>query len=103
MCMFEDEDLGKVFKYSRGQVSFQCGPAIDIGTDLSVWSCFPLSKFYTKSLFEFSSFQEIVTYYGRKWKKSGKKLEAYIIVAIHAYTEKKIFAQADVLLIFLTV
>lgn len=74
MCMFNDEDLGKIFKYSRGQVSFQCGPAIDIGTDLSVWSCFPLSGFHKKSLFEFSSFQEIAMYYGHKIEEVRKEI-----------------------------
>lgn len=74
LCMFTDEDLGKVFKYTRGQVSFQCGPAIDIGTDLSVWSCFPLSGFHKKSLFEFSSFPEITMYYGRKLEEIRKEV-----------------------------
>lgn len=39
MCMFNNEELGQIFKYTVGQCSFQCGPAIDIGPDLSVWSC----------------------------------------------------------------
>lgn len=63
LCMFDNEQLGKVFKYTSGRVSFQCGPAIDIGTDLSVWSCFPLSSFHKKSLFDFQNYQELEHFY----------------------------------------
>jgi len=63
LCMFNDEDLGKIYKYTCGRVSFQCGPAIDIGTDLSVWSCFPLSEFNKKSLYDFTSFSELISFY----------------------------------------
>lgn len=66
MCMFNDEDLGKIYKYTGGRFSFQCGPAIDIGTDLSVWSCFPLSDFHKKSLYDFTSFQELISFYSEK-------------------------------------
>lgn len=66
LCMFDDEQLGKVFKYTTGRVSFQCGPAIDIGTDLSVWSCFPLSSFNKKSLFDFQNYQELEQFYFQK-------------------------------------
>ena len=69
LCMFSDDDLGKIFKYTNGRMSFQCGPAIDIGTDLSVWSCFPLSSFYKKSLFDFTSYQELVNFYDSKMNK----------------------------------
>ena len=63
MCIFTDEELGRVYKYSLGQISFQCGPAIDIGTDLSCWACFPLSGYNKKSLFDFNSFRELHDYY----------------------------------------
>lgn len=69
LCMFTDEELGKVFKYTMGQLSFQCGPAIDIGTDLSCWSCFPLSNFNKKSLFDFNDFRELHDYYESKMQE----------------------------------
>ena len=69
MCMFNDEELGKIFKFTVGQCSFQCGPAIDIGTDLSVWSCFPLSDFKRRSLLEFNSYNEIIDYYNSEIEK----------------------------------
>lgn len=69
MCMFNDEELGRVFKYTCGRISFQCGPAIDIGTDLSVWSCFPLSSFNKKSLLDFINYDELMNFYGQKMEK----------------------------------
>ena len=69
LCMFKDEDLGKLYKYTGGRFSFQCGPAIDIGTDLSVWACFPLSDFHKKSLYDFTSFNELIDYYSDQMNK----------------------------------
>lgn len=66
MCMFSDDDLGKLYKYTLGQLSFQCGPAIDIGPDMSCWACFPLSDFNKKSIFDFSSFRELHDFYENK-------------------------------------
>ena len=69
LCMFSDEELGKLYKYTLGQVAFQCGPAIDIGTDLTCWSCFPLSGFNKKSLFDFNNFQELHNFYENKMQE----------------------------------
>jgi len=66
MCMFNDAELGSVFKYTHGRVSFQCGPAIDIGIDLNAWSCFPLSGFHKKNLLDFSNYKEVIEYYSKK-------------------------------------
>jgi radical SAM protein with 4Fe4S-binding SPASM domain len=73
LCMFSDSDLGKMFKLSSGRLSFQCGPAIDIGVDLSVWSCFPLSSFNKKSLFDFSNYQELLMFYATEMHKVRDK------------------------------
>lgn len=69
LCMFSDSDLGKIYKYTGGQAAFQCGPAIDIGTDLSVWSCFPLSDFNKKSIYDFTSYPEMVDFYATKMRE----------------------------------
>lgn len=74
LCMFNDNDLGKLYKYTGGRISFQCGPAIDIGTDLSVWSCFPLSDFNKKSLYDFTSFEELVNFYESKMEEVRRKI-----------------------------
>jgi radical SAM protein with 4Fe4S-binding SPASM domain len=63
LCFFSDDDVGKLFKLNRGRVGFNCGPAVDIGPDMTVWACFPLSNYKKKSIFEFSSMQEILKYY----------------------------------------
>lgn len=74
MCMFSNEDLGLLYKFTQGQMSFQCGPAIDIGTDLSCWSCFPLSDFNKKSLFDFNSYRELADFYGKKMEEVRKEV-----------------------------
>lgn len=79
MCMFSDEELGLVYKYSMGQISFQCGPAIDVGTDLSCWSCFPLSDFHKKSLFDFNSLQEMHEFYESKMHEVRKEVNGIYV------------------------
>ena len=59
MCLFNDEQLGKLFKISKGVLKFSCGPAIDIGPDMNVWSCFPFSNFQKKSIYDFNTMEEI--------------------------------------------
>ena len=63
LCMFDDDSLGKLYKLSNGPLRFSCGAAIDIGTNLDVWPCFPLSGYEKRSLYDFSSFSELQNYY----------------------------------------
>jgi len=63
LCIFTDEQIGKLFKHNNGRVSFGCGPAVDIGPDMSVWGCFPLSAIHKKSLYEFNTMHDIRNYY----------------------------------------
>ncbi len=63
MCIFTDEELGKLFKHMGGRVTFGCGPAVDIGPDLQTWACFPLSGFGKRSLLEFSSPHELLDHF----------------------------------------
>ena len=44
LCMFTEEEIGKLQLYGANFKS-SCGSPIDIGTDMSVWACFPLSTF----------------------------------------------------------
>ena len=69
LCIFTEEQLGKMFLWSNGRLVFKCGPAIDIGPDMSVWSCFPLSGFNKRSVFEFDSIREIDDFYNEKMKE----------------------------------
>jgi hypothetical protein len=66
LCIFSDDEIGSLYKVSGGRLTFKCGPAIDIGPDMQVWSCFPLSDFHKKSLFEFDSIDEIAGFYDQK-------------------------------------
>jgi radical SAM protein with 4Fe4S-binding SPASM domain len=63
MCKFNAEQLGWLYRYTGGHYDFGCAPVIDIGPDMKVWSCFPLSGFHKKSVFEFDSIREIHEYY----------------------------------------
>jgi hypothetical protein len=63
LCSFSDEAFGKLYKAFCGNLRFTCGPAIDIGPDLSVWSCFPLSTMRRKSLLDFDNLKQVIRYY----------------------------------------
>jgi radical SAM protein with 4Fe4S-binding SPASM domain len=59
LCIFSDEDVGRLFKLNRGKAQFTCGAAIDMGPDMQVWACFPLCNHEKKSLYDFNSVEEI--------------------------------------------
>lgn len=63
LCEFSNEELGYLMKIMSDRLKFGCGPAIDIGPDMTVWTCFPLSSYHKKSIYEFDSFQAIGKYY----------------------------------------
>lgn len=78
LCVFSDEELGKLYKLIKGDgggrvIQFVCNPALDIGPDMSVWSCFPLSKYHKRSIFEFDSIREIIEYYKEFHRETRKK------------------------------
>lgn len=58
ICQFNDEELGWLHRFP-GPVKFGCGPAVDISPDMSVYHCFPLSRYQRKSLFEYDSLEQI--------------------------------------------
>jgi len=62
ICRFSDEQLAWLYRHTGGKSEFSCGPVVDIGPDMSVWPCFPLSSFHKRSLFEFNSMREIIDY-----------------------------------------
>lgn len=63
MCRFKDDQLAWLFRFTGGKYTFGCGPAVDIGPDLTVWPCFPLSSFQKRSIFEFNTLKEIYDFY----------------------------------------
>ncbi len=63
LCRFRDEQLAWLYRFTGGHSDFGCGPVLDIGPDMTVWPCFPLSSFQQKSIFEFNSLREVEKYY----------------------------------------
>ncbi len=75
-CAFTDEQLGQFLRFEKNSmktIRFVCNPAIDIGPDLMVWSCFPLSNIHKKSIYEFNSFKEIDEYFKKIFETVRKK------------------------------
>lgn len=58
LCGFSDEELGWFRRWAH-PASFDCSPAMDIAPDMSVYYCFPLSRYQRKSLFDFDSIEQI--------------------------------------------
>ncbi len=73
LCAFSDEQLGWLYRHTR-HVYFECGPTIDITPNLDVYNCFPLSRFHKRSIFEFTSFKEVIDYYQDLHNKVRKKI-----------------------------
>jgi MoaA/NifB/PqqE/SkfB family radical SAM enzyme len=65
MCRFTSDQLGWFYRLTGARNDFGCGPVIDIGPDLKLWSCFPLSAFHKRSLFDFDSLRGIIEFYSR--------------------------------------
>lgn len=64
LCMFSTEELGMLMTCSEGFTSV-CGPIIDVGLNLEVWSCFPLSEILMTHIEDFNNRREIVRFYER--------------------------------------
>jgi radical SAM protein with 4Fe4S-binding SPASM domain len=62
MCMFSEEELGGILTSSRGFDSI-CTPVMDIGPNLDVWNCFPLSEVLNTRLDQFDTVKELSEYY----------------------------------------
>ncbi len=58
LCALTDEELGRFHKAARGKLHFSCGLPLDIGPDMQVWSCFPLSAINKKSIYEFDTLKQ---------------------------------------------
>ena len=63
MCAFSDQQLGMLYRLTGEKIRFGCNPAFDIGPDMEIWCCFPISSYHRKSFFEFDSIGEIVRFY----------------------------------------
>ncbi len=63
MCRFHDSELAWLYRHMGNRYDFGCGPVVDIGPDMQLWPCFPLSSFHKRSLFEFNTLNDIYQYY----------------------------------------
>ena len=73
VCRLTDEQLGWLFRLT-GQANFDCGLAIDIAPDMSVYCCFPFSRFHRRSIFEFDSLQQVYDYYKKVQQRIREEL-----------------------------
>ena len=62
LCMFSEEELGVLATSSDGYTSL-CDPIIDIGPNLDIWHCFPLSEVLNSNLKKFQNRREAGQYY----------------------------------------
>jgi radical SAM protein with 4Fe4S-binding SPASM domain len=69
MCMFTAEQLGRLLQ-AGASFKAACGPAVDVGTDLSVWACFPLSGFSESArMTDFATRGELARHFRRQFKR----------------------------------
>lgn len=67
LCMFDTRQLGRLVE-CNARFRSSCGPAVDVGTDLSTWACFPLSTFTRgKLLTDFQDLAELGRYFRREF------------------------------------
>jgi cyclic pyranopterin phosphate synthase len=71
MCMFTDAQLGSLLKL-RATFNWTCGPVIDIGPDLGIWPCFPLSHIRSKKLYDFESLPKILEFLAKEIRDRRK-------------------------------
>jgi sulfatase maturation enzyme AslB (radical SAM superfamily) len=69
LCMFTPEQIGRL-QLAGSRFKASCGPAVDVGTDLSIWSCFPLSTFAGgASLTDFENVEQVVRYFQKQYER----------------------------------
>ncbi|MDH5509212.1 MAG: radical SAM protein [Nitrospinota bacterium] len=62
LCMFDEADYAALITCTTGFISI-CEPIIDVGADLSVWPCFPLTKVANTTLDAFPDRSSMVEAY----------------------------------------
>lgn len=65
LCMFSEMEIGTLAKKSEG-FTMLCDPIIDIGPELDVWNCFPLSEVLNTKLDMFKTINEITAFYNKR-------------------------------------
>jgi len=58
-CMFDEQDLDVLTMATQSGFESSCGCAIDVGPDLTAWSCFPFSLALNVDLRDFKDLREL--------------------------------------------
>lgn len=77
LCMFTEAQIGRLFFITEG-FKMLCDPIIDVGPDMDLWHCFPLSNVLVSQIDRFANQQEIVNHYQkavRAYKSMGCRPE----------------------------
>ena len=61
-CMFSDRDI-EVLRERHCRLVFACSPSVDIGPDLTAWSCFPLESLGRVRIQDFADRAEMVRHF----------------------------------------
>lgn len=72
LCLFTDAELGKMFREGM-KLSFRCQPCLDIGTDLSVWHCFPLGGQERVPLADFPDLASLSAHFEKRFAAGERK------------------------------
>ncbi len=69
LCIFDDAEIGKLLLHGVYDLNrnTRCNPIIDIGPDLTIWSCFCLSSLKNRKLDDFQTLAEAQAYYRQVW------------------------------------
>lgn len=67
LCMFSEKEIGILMKRSEG-FAIRCQPILDIGPDLDIWHCFPLSKVLVSRLEYFLNRNDTARFYNNHVK-----------------------------------
>ncbi len=69
LCIFDEAQLSYLLLHGVYDLNNnpRCDPIIDIGPDLTIWSCFCLSALENRQLGEFATLFEAQAYYRRVW------------------------------------
>lgn len=67
LCMFDEAEIGRLFSISEG-LRMLCSPIIDVGPEMDIWHCFPLSEVMVARHEKFGSRNEMVAFYHQHTK-----------------------------------
>lgn len=64
LCMFDEAQIGRLFTITEG-FKMHCSPIIDVGPDMDVWHCFPLSELLPAHIDQFKIRKDMVAHFQR--------------------------------------